>query len=292
MTMSHCSEEAKPVAAMVAVNVAFAFGNLLIKKVLEEGTAVMVFVTYRLTVASIFLAPIALLLERVTLNQYLFMLGLGYTTATYTCAFVNMMPVATFLMALPFGLETVNLRSTGGRAKILGTLVSVGGAMLLTLYKGVALTNPNSTSKKHAAGGKVPKNWTIGTIALVGACLSGSSWYLIQAKISNIYPASYSSTALMSFLSAIQSGILGLSTERRLTLWTFKGKLEIFSVLYTGIVGSGLGFVVMSWCIRERGPVFTAAFNPLIQIVVAIIDFSILHESLHLGRLSIPSYNL
>ncbi|KAG9455355.1 hypothetical protein H6P81_008259 [Aristolochia fimbriata] len=302
------SSEAKSVAAMVAVNVAFALGDLLIKKVLEEGTAVMVFVTYRLIVAFIFLTPIALLLERrirpkftpriffylffsalygVTLNQYLFMLGLRYTTATFTSAFFNMMPVATFIMALPFRLETVNLRSTGGRAKILGIVVSVGGAMLLTLYKGVALINPNSTSKKNAAvgAGKVPKNWTIGTMALVGACLSGSSWYLIQAKISNIYPASYSSTALMSFLSAIQSGILGLSTERKLALWGFKGKLEILGVLYTGIVGSGLCFVLMSWCVKERGPVFTAAFNPLTQIVVAIFESSIFHEPLHLGSL-------
>lgn len=49
-------------------------------------------------------------------------------------------------------------------------------------------------------------------------------------------------------------------------------------------MGSGLCYVVMSWCVEKRGPVFTAAFSPLIQIIVAIIDVTLLHEQLHLGR--------
>nr|DAD32280.1 TPA_asm: hypothetical protein HUJ06_011131 [Nelumbo nucifera] len=50
-----------------------------------------------------------------------------------------------------------------------------------------------------------------------------------------------------------------------------------------GIMGSGLSFVGMSWCVKKRDPLFTSAFSPLIQIIVAIIDFFILHEKLNLG---------
>ncbi|KAF7827430.1 WAT1-related protein [Senna tora] len=39
----------------------------------------------------------------------------------------------------------------------------------------------------------------------------------------------------------------------------------------------------MSWCVKQRGPVFTAAFTPLIQIFVVILDFSILKEQIYLG---------
>ncbi|KAG9455403.1 hypothetical protein H6P81_008307 [Aristolochia fimbriata] len=303
--MSKCSE-GKPVVAMVAVEVAFAIVNVLIKRVLDEGMPALVFITYRFIAAAIFLAPIAHLLERKTrpkltlrilchiffsalfggtLTQYFFLLGLEFTTATFTCAFINMVPVATFLMALPFGLETANLKSKAGRAKVAGTVVSVSGAMLLTLYKGVALSNTRSHSHSHSREVQqiLRHRWTIGTIALVGACLSWSSWFLIQAKIGKSYPTPYSSTALMSLLSAIQSGILGLALDRSIGMWGLKGKLEILTVLYSGIVGSGLCYVVMSWCVKRRGPVFTAAFSPLIQIVVAIIEVSILHESLRLG---------
>ncbi|XP_057463085.1 uncharacterized protein LOC130753138 [Actinidia eriantha] len=44
------------------------------------------------------------------------------------------------IMALPFGLEKVNMKSKGGRAKVLGTLVAFGVAMILTLYEGIPLT--------------------------------------------------------------------------------------------------------------------------------------------------------
>lgn len=44
-------------------------------------------------------------------------------------------------------------------------------------------------------------------------------------------------------------------------------------------------YVAMSWCVKQRGPVFTAAFTPLLQIYVAVLDFSILKEEIYLGRL-------
>ncbi|CAK9167049.1 unnamed protein product [Ilex paraguariensis] len=50
-----------------------------------------------------------------------------------------------------------------------------------------------------------------------------------------------------------------------------------------GTVGSGLCYVVMSSCVKQRGPVFISAFSPFIQIFVAVFDISILHEQIHLG---------
>lgn len=51
-----------------------------------------------------------------------------------------------------------------------------------------------------------------------------------------------------------------------------------------GIMASGAGYLIMTWCVEKRGPVFTAAFIPIIQIMVAVIDFFFLHEQLYLGR--------
>ena len=44
-----------------------------------------------------------------------------------------------------------------------------------------------------------------------------------------------------------------------------------------------MSFVLVTWCIDKRGAVFVAAFIPVVQIIVSIIDFSILHEQLYLG---------
>ncbi|XP_010241527.1 PREDICTED: WAT1-related protein At4g01440-like isoform X2 [Nelumbo nucifera] len=258
-------EEGKPVFVMVAINFFLAIVNILLKKVLDEGMNNLVIITYRQCLATSFLAPIAYFWERKsrpkltsrilchiflgaivgpTLTQYFFLLGIQYTSATFSCAFINVVPVLTFLMALPFGLETVNLKSKAGRAKLLGTVVCVGGAMMLTLYKGLPLTNrPSSqasTQMTNQASSrfspqKRAERWTIGTIALVAGSIFWSSWFLIQARISKQYPCQYSSTAIMSFFSAIQSAVLSLVIERDISLWVLRGKAAILTVLYARI---------------------------------------------------------
>jgi drug/metabolite transporter (DMT)-like permease len=56
------------------------------------------------------------------------------------------------------------------------------------------------------------------------------------------------------------------------------------AILAGTLLATAVSFVLLTWCIEKRGPVFVSAFIPVVQIIVAIIDFSILHESLYLGR--------
>lgn len=63
MEESNCGEW-KPVFAMVAVDVAFAIVNILLKRVLDEGISHLVLVTYRQAIAAVFIAPIAYFRER------------------------------------------------------------------------------------------------------------------------------------------------------------------------------------------------------------------------------------
>ncbi|XP_054801155.1 WAT1-related protein At3g30340-like [Prosopis cineraria] len=307
-------EEWKPFVAMMAIDFAFAVVNILLEEVLQEGMNPLVLVTYRLSVACIFLAPIAFFWERngrpkltvrilcylflsalvgTSLTQYFYLLGIHDTSATFACAFINMVPVVTFIMAFPFGLETVNIKGNRGRAKILGTVVCIGGALLLTLYKGKPLFSySQSDADRHMVSAvklaSPPRNtgrWTTGVIALVVGTVLWSSWFLLQAKIGKRYPCQYSSTAIMTFFGAIQSSVLSLSTSRNSSMWVLKENMQILTVLFSGMVGSGLCFVGLSWCVKKKGPVFTASFSPLVQIMAAMIDIPILHEPLHVGSL-------
>uniref|UniRef100_A0A5B7BT96 WAT1-related protein n=1 Tax=Davidia involucrata TaxID=16924 RepID=A0A5B7BT96_DAVIN len=313
--MKRCHEW-YPVVTMIAIDFSFAIMNILLKKVVVEGMNHLVFITYRQCISTLFLAPIGYFVERnsrpkltlrilchlflsalvgTSLTQYFFLLGIQYTSATFACAFLNMVPMLTFIMALPFGLETVNVRRSSGRAKVVGTLVCFGGAMLLTLYKGMPLFKySHSQAATYSSmdqammrlnSGKRKERWTIGSMALVAGTLLWSSWFLLQSNIGKRYPCQYSSTAFMSFFGVVQSSVLSLSIDRNLSMWVLKGKIEILTIMYAGMVGSGLCFVGMSWCVKKRGPVFTAAFSPLVQIMAAMFDVPILHEQLHLGSL-------
>ncbi|KAG4977755.1 hypothetical protein JHK86_037229 [Glycine max] len=313
LKMRSTCDEWKPFIVMIAIDFSFAAVNILLKKVLEEGMNHLVFITYRLSIATIFIAPICYFRERndrprltfrilcylfcsaivgASVTQYFFLMGIQYTSATFSCAFINMVPVVTFMMALPFGLETVKIKCKSGRAKILGSLVCIGGALMLTLYKGKPLFNFShyesvspvaNSSAVNLASTRTKGKWTIGVIALVLGTIFWSSWFILQSKISKRYPCQYSSTAIMSFFGAIQSAVICFFTDHNLSIWVLKGKIQIIAILYAGMIGSGLCFVGMSWCVKKRGPVFTAAFSPLVQIMAAMIDIPVLHEQLHLG---------
>uniref|UniRef100_A0A0E0CHN4 WAT1-related protein n=1 Tax=Oryza meridionalis TaxID=40149 RepID=A0A0E0CHN4_9ORYZ len=300
MQQHACAEECRTVMTMLVFDLISAVMTALVKKALEQGLNRLVLITLRQLVATLFLSPIAYFKERAGLSQYSFFYGLQYTTATYAITFANLSPVLTFLIAIALGVESLNMKSMAGGAKVLGTLTSMAGVLLLSLYKGVALTNHPSAaaamdaSASASAGGghgssvmtttKNNKQWTLGTVMLLGNCLCFSLWLLLQGKLTKKYPAIYSCTAIMFFISTLQGGALTLATQRlTASAWALTNKLEIVTVIYSGVMASGVGYLIMTWCVGKRGPVFTAAFIPVIQIMVAFIDFFFLHEQLHLG---------
>ncbi|KAK2453771.1 WAT1-related protein [Trifolium repens] len=306
MVLVNFHEMWKPVLVMIIVNLALAFVNVFLKKVLSEGMDHLTILTYRQAISAIFLAPIACFFEReskinghiicllffsalvgATLTQYLYLVGLEYTSATFSCAFLNTVPIFTFIMALPMGMEKVNMKNKSGKAKILGTFVCIGGALVLILYKGMPIINPQSHHIDKAttisAAASNLKKWIIGSIFLTAGCLLWSSWFLIQERVGKKYPYQYSSTAILSLFATIQSAILNLIVHRNNAKWILKGKLQILTVVYSGLVGTGLCYVAMAWCVKQRGPVFTAAFTPLLQMFVAVLDLWILKEEIYLG---------
>lgn len=64
MMLMHCHGLCKPVSIMILVNLALAFVNVFLKKVLNEGMDYMSIVTYRQAISFIFMAPIAYFYER------------------------------------------------------------------------------------------------------------------------------------------------------------------------------------------------------------------------------------
>ncbi|CAN6227132.1 unnamed protein product [Urochloa humidicola] len=309
--MSHM-DEWRPVMAMLVCNLISAVMTALVKEALQQGLNSLVLITLRQLVATVFLAPIAYFKERNTrpkftleifvyhffsaalgaaLAQYTLFYGLKFTTATFAITFANMSPVLTFLIAIALRVESLDMKSKAGSAKILGTLMSFGGVLLLSLYKGVAVTHAAALSSDHhhaANSSQVgtttdKKTWMLGTVSLLANCLFFSLWLLLQSRLTKKYPALYSSTAIMFFFSTLQAGALTVTIERHSSVWIVTRRLEIVTILYSGIMASAAGFLIMTWCVQKRGPVFTAAFIPIVQIMVAIIDFFFLHEQIYLG---------
>ena len=60
-----------------------------------------------------------------------------------------------------------------------------------------------------------------------------------------------------------------------------------YDLVVQGVVASALILTVMSWCIRQRGPLYASVFNPLMLVVVAILGSLLLDEKLHVGRYTV-----
>uniref|UniRef100_A0ACD6A928 Uncharacterized protein n=1 Tax=Avena sativa TaxID=4498 RepID=A0ACD6A928_AVESA len=298
-----------PVVVMVALNVVAAVMVTLVKVAMDRGLDPLVLVTLQQLTAALFLGPIALLREGksrpkmtleifayllasaalgAALRQYMIFVALRYTTATFVTAFSNVAPVLTFLLAAATRSETLHLRTGTGAAKLAGTLVSLAGAMVLTFYKGAMVLTHHAPHHDHqyspaAAASESSRRWTLGTVAILGNCVCLSCWFLLHGRLAKKYPYVYSCNAFMSTFSFLQVAAVGLCAKRSLAAWLITDKFQILTVLYAGVVACGVSFVLLTWCIEKRGAVFVAAFVPVVQIIVSVIDFTVLHESLYLG---------
>ena len=82
-------------------------------------------------------------------------------------------------------LEKVNLRKIHSLAKVIGTAVTVSGAMVMTLYKGPALQiMKGHGGDHHETGSGEPNNqhWVLGTLMLIASCGGWASFFILQVS--------------------------------------------------------------------------------------------------------------
>ncbi|KAL4185336.1 hypothetical protein AMTRI_Chr10g5380 [Amborella trichopoda] len=180
-------------------------------------------------------------------------------------------------------MEKVNVRNARGQAKIVVTITCVGGA---TIMKPTPLSRLLDTTS-----GITPKdNWTLGQILIILAVISYGAWLLYQSWAFKDYPAQATLIARMLGMSTLQSAILALFINKS-DAWTVNSNFELFTYAYSlmflvqcRVFGAGLSFFLLSWSLKEKGPVYTAAFAPFSTVLVAILEPITLHVDLHFGR--------
>lgn len=295
--------------AMLALQFGYAGFHVVSRAALNMGISKIVFPVYRNILAFLLLLPFAYFLEKkerppmtlnflvqffllaivgITANQGFYLLGLDNTSPTFASAIQNSVPAITFLMAALLRIEQVRLNRKDGVAKVMGTLLCVAGASVITLYKGPTIYSPSPSLNRTSPalqnlGDARGKNWTLGCIFLIGHCLSWSGWLVLQAPVLKNYPARLSVTSYQCFFGVIQFLVIAMFFERDAQAWLIHSGGELFSVFYAGIVASGIAFAVQIWCIDRGGPVFVAVYQPVQTLVVAIMASFALGEEFYLG---------
>jgi len=84
-------------------------------------------------------------------------------------------------------LEIVNVEDPRGIAKIIGTLVSLAGVMIMTLYKGAILKNLwHPIIYIHQGNNVVKEDWVKGSILTFASCITRAIWYIMQVIFTKI----------------------------------------------------------------------------------------------------------
>nr|ADN33888.1 nodulin-like protein [Cucumis melo subsp. melo] len=310
-SFGHFFQNAMPYIAVISLQFGYAGLNILSAIALNGGMSHYVLVVYRQVFATVIMAPFALILERkfrpkITfkifiqifvlallgplLDQNLYYMGLKMTSPTIACAIVNMLPSVTFAMAVICKIEKLDLKRVRCRAKLLGTIVTLGGAMLMTFYKGNAV---NFLGTKHGRQPNTPSTAVLnhhnqgeyikGSILLIISTLAWAAFFILQTITLRKYTAHLSLTTLVCFLGTLQATVATFAIERRLSAWAIGWDWNLLASAYAGIVSSGVAYYVQGLVMKTRGPVFVTAFGPMVVVIVAFMGHFILAEEIYVG---------
>lgn len=300
--------KARLVAAVLVLELLVAGFHVVSRAALDMGVSKMAFLVYRNAAALIVVAPVAYFLDKkdrppftlrllmdffllaavgVTFTQGLYILGLYYLSPTYVSVIQNSVPAITFVMAASLRIEQVNVRSRYGLAKMLGTVVTIAGATVITLYKGTPLLTETAHAEgtTHTLEGTHTLGWAwvAGCLIMFANCICLSAWMVLQVPVLKKYPAKLSSFAITLALGFVQLAVVAPFFESDVERWKISSGGELFTILYAGVVVLGIAWYLMIWCINKGGPHFVSVFQPLQTVMVAIMAAIFLGDTLYIG---------
>ncbi|XP_071914714.1 WAT1-related protein At5g40230 isoform X2 [Coffea arabica] len=289
-----CYTEVIPFTAMITVECTNVGLSTIFKAATLKGLNFHVFMLYTYGIAASLLLPLCFFF-RSFVSQYLGYVGIEYSTPTLASAMTNLTPASTFVLAVLLRMEKLEMKSLSTQVKIIGTLITIAGALLVVLYEGPVLirspTASASVSEQQPAiamitAGAEQSDWVKGGALLAAQYVMVSLWYIFQAKAVARYPAELVVVFFYNLSCMIIAAPVCLIEVSNSSAWNiFRPDVRLYSVLYGGLMGSCFGVLVHTWGLHIKGPVYVALFKPLSIAIAAVMGFIFLGDDLYLGCL-------
>ncbi|XP_030449687.1 WAT1-related protein At5g40240-like [Syzygium oleosum] len=273
------------------------------KAAMSRGMSNFVFVAYSNALAIFFLFSASILfyrkrrLPRLTISialrifllgliatclQLLMYVGIGYSSPTLASVMTDLAPAFTFILALVSRMEKIDLRVQSSMAKFMGTIVCITGALTVTLYKGLPLTNVSPSMHQELLL-QPHSSWIIGGFLLACAAFLLSVLLVVQTWIVRDYPAELMLTLLACVIVTIQSTIVALIVEKDVNAWMLKPDVELLTIVYAAFFVVAIRSVTYTWVCKTKGPLYISMFKPLGMIIASAMGVSLLGDTLYLG---------
>lgn len=243
----------------------------------------------------------------VTVNQNAYFKGIDLSSSSMACAMTNLIPAVTFIISIIVGsvlssyifiskilylwigyllildvcfrFESIKRRSMKSVAKVIGTGVCVGGAMAMTFLRGPKLL--------HALLNQDNTAWLLGCFFLLISTFAWSLWLILQVPIASHCPDHLYTSACTCFMATIASFFMALALgNTHLPSWKLDSSLKLSCCIYSGFQ-LAISFFLQAWVVSQKGPLFSALFNPLSAVIVTFFGALYLKEQTYLGRFAI-----
>jgi drug/metabolite transporter (DMT)-like permease len=139
-------------------------------------------------------------------------------------------------------MEKLDLKKVRCRAKVAGTLVTVAGAMMMTLYKGplMQMAWSSHVHHPHSQGAETPvaavdpsgREWFMGSLFVIIATLAWASLFILQTHTLKQYSAQLSLTTLICFVGTLQAIVVTFVMEHRPSVWVIGFDMNLLAAAY------------------------------------------------------------
>ncbi|XP_031124331.1 WAT1-related protein At3g28050-like [Ipomoea triloba] len=221
-----------------------------------------------------------------------------------TCAILELLPTFTFVPSInlkknmtyvvnwtQFGFFSdsliVSFYCFTILAKLVGTVVSIIGAFIATLYKGPPIVTTPFQSSTSILNNVLNQSstWVLGGFLMTIDTMIASIFIIAQAFVLKKYPAELILMLFYSCSVAILCAAVALIIERDLSAWSLSNRTRVLAILYSGVFGNVFQVTICSWCVRRKWPVFVGMFEPLGVVISMVAGVLFLGETFYLTSL-------
>ncbi|KAL2962931.1 hypothetical protein AAZX31_17G171800 [Glycine max] len=211
--------------------------------------------------------------------------GIGYCSPILATAMSDLIPAFTFILAIVFRIKKLDWKTNSTWAKSIGTLVSIAGALIITLYKGQAVIKNHPSNKlfpkKHVSSEQF--DWVLGAVLLAGHSFVLSLLFIVQTWIIRNYPTELVIVLTRSTLVAMLSippSLISVTDPKALRLGF---DVNLIAIAFQAIFGVSLRSIVHIWVMSKKGPLYVAMVKSIGIIFAVIMGIAFLGDSIYLG---------
>ncbi|CAN6476887.1 unnamed protein product [Victoria cruziana] len=210
-------------------------------------------------------------------------MGIQKTSPAIASAMPNLAPGLIFVIAAFLRLEKVDLKCRYSWAKIMGTLICLGGAVGMSLLQHGA----PATGFGAPTTGFADDDGLVGCMYLLTAVFVLSCIVILQAATLMQYPAHLSLVAITSLMGSIFTAAFQLVKEHRLDVGNSDlSPIYLFGLTMAGGLMNGICLSIQAWSVKKRGPVMASMFSPIGTVCSAVLSSVVLGDSLRLESIA------